>query len=637
MLVFIHTNFKLDITNYNVSLNEINQWFKDDFATEISLPFDIYLDRELSKTTDFSTHYNANRNQTIFTGLLDKDGVLVDAVLKIKQIQGKVISVELKLGQDNFPSFNKKLSELNLEKKPVSNIVIEANSVLGKGYPETNYNFGMVHTDKYDGTTDDWKGFEGTVNKYKGGEFVQNVLDTQTNIDLIKNIMQPLPHLMHVVNVAIEDAGYTLEGDITTDSDLNKALIWRDGEYYNRLSEEDIPINYKNNEYDTLAYQDNTFQYVNFIKTLTIEKKGDYIIFGSIYSLIYTARKNPAWSHDRYRCSKLNIKIEKISGGVTTTLATTVLNREDNGTQNLWTEVKDYSYDIPVSFEAGDILKITKTEPKRDYIPSKTPDYPEAISLKLIPIRFRNPDGSPILSVLNLNEIDLTRCVPDMTVRELITVLKNYKNYSFDPDGNVIRMNRIANRLNRSDAVDITDLEIEEPIRTINEDRVFELTFADGKSNDKYQYDSLLISATGTILNNYTANDAVMPIKIDALPLPITNRNGINTAYSFEEQNAKLRLVFMLPVPEGGSPTTFWNENMTIPAIYEAEFKDWLDFRIKSIGWNWDFIVSVEKFKEITIQTIVYAYKNYHVFTEIEKERLNRLYMRVTAKTESLL
>jgi hypothetical protein len=63
---------------------------------------------------------------------------------------------------------------------------------------------------------------------------------------------------------------------------------------------------------------------------------------------------------------------------------------------------------MSVTFQAGDIIKIIKIEP-RDYTPSITPDYPEAISLKLIPIRFRNQDGSPIISTLNLNEIDLKK------------------------------------------------------------------------------------------------------------------------------------------------------------------------------------------------------------------------------------
>ncbi|MEN9907126.1 MAG: hypothetical protein RLZZ540_267 [Bacteroidota bacterium] len=638
MLTFIHDNFKLDITHFKVTLTEINQWFKDDFSTESSLPFDIILDEEMVKHTNFSTHYNANLNQTIYEGYLDKDGILVSAVLKFQEIKGKIISAVLNLGQDNFPSFDKKLSELPLEQKTVSSLVDNANSVLRKGYPDTNYNFGMVHTDKYDATTDDWRGFEGTINKHDGLTFIENQLDLGTNIDLIKNIIQPLPHLMHVVKSGIEAAGYTLEGDIMTDPDLNKALIFRDGNYYNRLSEEELPISYKNNEYDALAYQHNSFQYVTFSKLVTIEKKGDYILLGSLHTLVYSARKNPAWSHNRYQCSKYSIKIEKISGGITTVLATTDSSIfVGSGTTNLWAEVNDFSYDIPVSFEVGDILKITKTEPKRDYFPSITPDYPEAISLKLIPIRYRNPDGSPILSVQNLKEIDLTRCVPDMTFRELITIIKNWKNYSFDSVGNVIQMNRVAKQLSRSDAVDLSEFDIDEPLRIIHEDRVFELTFTDGKSNEKYKYDSMLISKSGTVVNNYTVKDSDSSIKIDALPLPVTTKTGITTAYSFEEASSKLRLVFMLPVPEGGIPNTFWNENMAIPAIHEAEYKDWLNFRIKSVGWNWDFIIPVEKMREITVRTLVYAYKNYHIFTDIEKERLNRLNLRVTAKTESLL
>jgi hypothetical protein len=68
---------------------------------------------------------------------------------------------------------------------------------------------------------------------------------------------------------------------------------------------------------------------------------------------------------------------------------------------------KENAIDVSVTFEAGDIIKIIKLN-QRDYTPSITPDYPEAISLKLIPIRFRNQDGSPI-STLNLNEIDLKK------------------------------------------------------------------------------------------------------------------------------------------------------------------------------------------------------------------------------------
>jgi hypothetical protein len=637
MLVFIHANFKLDLTYLSVTFTEINQWFKDDLSTETSIPFDLYLDADLSKNSGFQSHYNANQNQTIFSGYLDKDGELKAAVLQFLSKKGDFINAVINAGTDNFPSFDKKLSELNLETKTVENIVTDAVSLISKEYPETNYNFPMVHTDKYDPTNEEWHGFEKTINKYVSGEFLANTLDLETNIDSIRNIMQPLPYLMHIIKTGVEDAGCTLAGDILEDRDLQQALPFRDGEYYKQTTKEETPLVYKNNEYDALAFINNSFQYVRFEKEVTVTKKGDYILFGTIYSLVYSARKDPAWSHDRYRCSSLEISIVKISGGITTPLASFLQYREGAGTQNLRLDIKENSFDVPVSFEEGDIIRIIKIEPKRDYTPSKTPDYPEAISLKLIPVRFRYPDGSPIISTLNLNEINLKQVVPDMTFRDLIMIIKNWKNYEFIPVGKVIYMNRIELKLNRESAVNLSEFEIEEPEQTFHEDRQFELAFTDGKAHEVYKYDSILVSKDSVIVNNYTVKDTVNTIKIDALPLPVIARNGITTALSYEDETSKLRVVFMKSMPAGGTPVAYWNEAVLIPAVYISDYEDWLSFRINSVGWNWDFVMSVEKFREITIQSLIYAYSNYHIFSEIEKERLNSMFWRITAKSESLI
>jgi hypothetical protein len=633
MLVFIHDNFKLDLTYLQVTFTELNQWFKDDFSTETTIPFDLYLDTELSKNSGFQAHYNAHKNQTIFSGYLDKDGEIKAAVLQFLSKKGNFINAIINAGTDNFPSFDKKLSELLLEKKAVADIIVDANNLIAKTYPETNYNFPMVHTDKYDPSGDEWHGFEKIINKYVSGQFLTNVLDLDTNIDSIRNIMQPLPYLMHVLNSGIVDAGFTLQGDILTDPDFNKALLFRDGEYYDAAVKNETPMVYKNNEFDNFAYQNNGFQYITFSKEITVDRKGDYILFGDINSVVYSARKNPAWSHNRYRCSDLSISIKKNN----TTILSVLQYKQDSGQSNLQIENKVNSVDIALSLQVGDIIKITKTEPRRDLSPSPTPDYPEAISLKLIPVRYRYPDGSPIISVLNLNEIDLSRVVPDMTFRDLIMIIKNWKNYEFIPIDNVIYMNRIEYRLNRDSAVNLSEFDVEEPQINYHDDRQFELAFTDGKASETYKYDSILVSGESVQVNNYTTKDTVSSIKIDALPLPVVARTGITTALSYEDETAKLRLVFMRPMLAGGTPVSYWNENVLIQNVYETDFKNWLNFRINSIAWNWDFIISVEKFRAISIQTLVYAYSNYHIFTEIEKERLNSMFWRITAKTESLL
>jgi hypothetical protein len=81
--------------------------------------------------------------------------------------------------------------------------------------------------------------------------------------------------------------------------------------------------------------------------------------------------------------------------------------REGAGTQNLNIEIKKRNWCLCYLWSWRH-YKDYKIEPKGT-TPSITPDYPEAISLKLIPIRFRNQDGSPIISTLNLNEIDLKK------------------------------------------------------------------------------------------------------------------------------------------------------------------------------------------------------------------------------------
>lgn len=630
MLVFIHANFKLDLTYLNVTFSEQNPWFKDEFSTEISFPFDLYLDAEFSKNSGFEAHYNATDNKTIFYGYLDRDGQLIDAVLEFQGRKGKTISAVINAGLDNFPSFDKKLSELLLEIKPVADIIVDANEVMKLGYPDTNYNYPMIHTDKYDPTTADWNEFGKIINQYKNGAFVENELVPETNLDKINNIIQPLPYLIYVVKKAIEFAGYTLAGDILNDPDFNRALVWRDGDYYQRAEKEDTPFAFKNSEWNSSAYTKSNFEHVLFEKEITIDKKGDYIVFGSIYNLRYRYTDAFGTAHN---ASDISIIIYK-NNDIIYQSGVSGNNKPSNTKYTL-----NYTVDIDltVSLNIGDKIRIKKIEPRRDATPSQTPDYPEAIALKLIPIRFRNPDNSPIISVLNLTEIDLNKVVPDMTVRDVITALKNWKNYDFTSADKVISMNLIESKIDRSAAVDLIQYDVEEPELLFHEDREFELSFTDGDSHETYKYDSAIINKSGVIINGIAASDETNQIKIDALPLPVITRNSIATAFSFDEQTSKLRVVFMKPVPEGGTPVSFYNESVLIPTVVDVNFKNWLNFRISSNTWKWDFLISVEKFREISMQTLIYAYGNYHIFSDIEKERLDHLWWRINATTENII
>jgi hypothetical protein len=49
-----------------------------------------------------------------------------------------------------------------------------------------------------------------------------------------------------------------------TDADLQQALPFRDGEYYIQTAKQELPLAYKNNQYDALEFENNSFQYVRF-------------------------------------------------------------------------------------------------------------------------------------------------------------------------------------------------------------------------------------------------------------------------------------------------------------------------------------------------------------------------------------
>jgi hypothetical protein len=52
------------------------------FLNRTSIPFDLYLDSELSKNSGFQAHYNANQNKPFFSGYIDNDGELKAVVLQ---------------------------------------------------------------------------------------------------------------------------------------------------------------------------------------------------------------------------------------------------------------------------------------------------------------------------------------------------------------------------------------------------------------------------------------------------------------------------------------------------------------------------------------------------------------------------
>lgn len=624
MLLFIHNDFKLDLTYLKVSFTEENSWFLEELNAEYSFPFDMPI-KDLVHFADLK-NYNAANVQREFAGKLYRDGQLSGGTLKFHEVKGDMVSCIIYSGVDILSLLDINLPDLPLHNFEVSDLKAHALTVISQGYPDVDYNFPMVHTDKYDPATEEFHDFNKILNKYAGGQFIENSLDTDSNIDNIKNIMQPLPYLSYILKKGFEAAGLVLEGDIVNDADIRKALLFRDGSYYKSLTKDTIAITVANDQwlYQTVI---NGIPHSFYRKEITVDKKGSYILQGTIFNAVYL--DHPLL----VRASSLTTSIQ-IKRASTVINVMGVDNPAVSGAEpdRLHTGTTDVDYNLEL--EQGDIITITKLEIKRDQVPSITPDYPETVALNLFPIRYKDPAGNPILSLLDINAIDLVKVVPEMSVKDLVNILRKWKNFSFVSNGNVVTMNYI--KLNRATAVNLEEFEIEEPLRTFSEERSYELAFTDAAGVEGYTYDSVFVERQGVKIGRYLKRKETVPINVDALPYPVIARNGVTTAYSFDDDSSKLRLIFYRPMPEGGLPVAYNNAGMLMPAIYDTYYKQWLSFRVKSVSYQWAFIISAEKLKEISTQSLAYAYGNYHVFTELEKERVSLLNYAVVAKSESL-
>lgn len=630
MLQFIHSNFKIDLTHLEVIFTEVNQLFSDEFSNEFSFPFDFPINEDFAKNMGFNIHVNGVNDSISFSGTLDRDGILIDATLSIDKVVGLFASATISAGKSNFPNFSKKLPELPLENFTVSNIADHALTIIEKDYPEVNYDFRMVHTDKYDPESQDFFSFGKIINHYASGAFFQNYIDSG-NIDQILNIIQPFPYLMYVLKKAIEDAGYTLEGDILTDSDLNRALLFKDAEYYAKTSGDSIDLSILTTDFSSIEYTLNGKEHVYYTKSVTIDKKGLYKISGGTVCLSYWKPFVPGTAI----ITDLMLKVTKISGSTSTVLYNLSATHNYNA-PSFDTIIKTKNIDVNVNLEVGDIIKVEKIEPRRSNVSDNpTPYYPEAVTLDIFPLRYYYPDGSPILITTNFDKIDLKLCVPNVTVSELIKFIKDSKGYKFIPDGNVVYMNKIKPTIDRQTAVDLKMSEIENPERVYDKKKSFEMTFQDMNANEKYKYDTAYFDKSGLKINVYEKQNDTVPITINGLPLPVIERQGIRTAYALDDAPDKIRLIFRNPLGDG-LPVTFWNENFTTPKLLENDLMEWLQFRIDSVKYQWESIVSVEKMREININSLIYAYSNYHLMTELEKERIDLLWWRVVFKTECL-
>lgn len=609
MRKLIHSRFELDLSTFKISDTEENNWFSDSFFTKYSFPFDIDLTDDLDVAFDFISLYNTNP-QTYFQVKYVHNNQLEDAIFEIESHQDK-LSCTLRFGFEQLPSFDKKLSELSLDKFALpeeTDIYEHAETIITQTWPDVNYNFPQIHTDKYDVEENKWEFFEKIINKRVDGSFLINEVDTIEEISYNRNIMQPLPYWLHILERGMADAGYTLSGKILEDERIKKACLYGNVDYFFKNMLNEYHFNVRTTHYSEFTSYSNKKYRALYYRTETITGIGLYKLTGNI--LTFSLPTEIAYARI------------KLNGTII---------YEINRPKNQEDTVENRLHSPNINFETFISENIIEMEALGNYDVLNTNNG--VFNISIDPLLYYD-DKTIFVTIINENKIDLTRAVPDITFGDFVKVVKNWFNYDLSVKDKLAIMNPIEDEINYDNALDLQFTQVKKPLRKFNQGTSYLLKFQDIESKE-YKYLPIFHSIGNVLTTGYVTNDKTTTIEVNALPLPLLVRNNIQTAFAFENNESKVYLVPYNGIYNGNNLSQPIDDYL-IPSVHAQYWRKWFDFRINSIPYIWNFVTFNETILDLKIKNKIFAYNNYHIIKNINRTEIKPDLFEIEMETQAL-
>lgn len=580
---FIHDNFILDISHLALSWTEENSWFQDDFFLTSSFPFEIEFEDNLY--FEFFQHYNLSNPQVRYQGKLEKNGKIEEAILEVEEASEK-LRVTIRYGVEALPNWSKKLHELDLDVvlPDGGSMILHAQTIINKSYPEVNYNFPAVHSKFYDGAQM-FNGFEGVINKRVDGHFIENYVDLFNHVILNRNMVYPFPYHLYVLRKVVEDAGYTLHGDVLNDPDLmNKCIL--SGKKIIEFEAFPAPVEW----------------------IVTISDRVSLQNYGML--LLET------WESDQ----EFNFRGKfQFSGEINDEVVW--LRITLNG--NILFQYQPGNYHFNLFFNTTEENNLLRCEAVSFGNGITGPFVMDSVIRTL---ELNDEDGNPQLIKADFINVNLATNLPDMTVGEFIKFHKQIKNYDFDLRNNKeIWMNLIQNEVKESKAVDVSEYDVKRPIRRFEQAKSFLLKY-EGDFDD-YKFDEIYCDQTGYFINDFKKSENVMEISINGVPLPVDtilspdnsyNPNpdadpsppsSITTAVQLSDDAAKLMLVEYDGLKDGENWAKESPGLLTLN-LFLNHWNNWLNFMLRAVIFTWTIKDDSNLLLKIKKKSKLFAFNN---------------------------
>ncbi len=595
-LKIIHSDFQLNLIDTSFTMVEENSWFSDKIFTKYTFPISKILTDEEDAAFRFISQYAARNVQTIFDVTFYVLDVEHEAVMEIEKIIGRKIEFQIRYGFEEFPNFDKKLAQLPLHKFEITGETIfeHAEDRIDLAYPDTDYNFPTIFTDKFDTESPQWEFFEGRINNHNGTAFLENEYDVVEDVQINRNVMQPLPSLLYVLKTGFADKGYTLAGDILEDPEFKNAWLYSLSDFYSTITDDGKQeMVVKTDEHE--GYFDGFGIYSS---ELTLTEPGRYAVRGNLFVRSEGTHLFQAYAKFFYKGQQIGFW--QVEQGEFFVMVDLILEMFPGDTPPVF---QFQSVQLPYQHSGGGII------------------YDATIlDVTISQLTKYNPDGSATPTLILPNEIDLTKCVPDVTFGDLFKAVKLWKNYGVSISGNVVSIDLVKNQIGKTAVKDLSQREVMEPERSFNQGKTFELKFTEIESAD-YEFPSFYIDHNGITQSPYVAKEGTEEIIIHAVPLPLKSKNTVLTAHGFLDDKQKIQLVLYDGLI-GTLNLTRDPSNLMIPAVYENDYKEWIDFLLRAVGYLWAFHDYNLNVRDLQVRSTIFAYGIYHAVVSLSKKNV---------------
>ncbi|UJF29920.1 hypothetical protein L0B70_00560 [Kaistella sp. 97-N-M2] len=578
----------LDLTGQKITVQDSNSRMNDKMFSKYFFPFEIYMDEEfINSFGDYESDDSSDLEDT-FEGILLFENKVHKAKLVLSDTEGKLITGQIDFGFEDLPNFDKKLSELPLEKFDVADIYVFAKNICAKKYPETNFNFPRMFTSKYSPDDELWSAFNGYYNDLTpdGSEMNRNSIDLEGNI-FNANIIHPAPHVLYVLKTGFLDAGLTLQGEILDDPIFAQRWIFSGTEYFSRLTQLRTVLDVSPQDY----YYSGPGM-TQYLKSMTVAKAGKYNLVGFMESKDWkgevgwiSVNSSRVWVYN-----KTNFDLEK-----------RFFNIEITTTQD----------NILVEFYLlrGSVMGVSNNVIHAELINKDLAD----------PGDYEGEDNGVIT---NLNEIDLTKAVPNITFGDLINIFRNRFNYGIEIVDNTVLMYRIGK--DPENVKDFTRFEVSPANRNkkLLQKRSFVLRSTD---LDDGPQPSMYYDKEGPTLNKAEKEETIIiESNVVIVQTGVALPQGQNTAIIKKDTDDALQLVYYdgLTGVQNNAKNPAGAE---YPELFYTHWEKWLRQRIIGKEFQWKFSCPADEF-DFLITDQIFCYKNIHNIKSWTKDLVENTY-----------